>query len=115
MTVGGLRTEVSQGALQIIREGKNKKLVNRIGQITFNGQEGLKKGKDITYVTERGVFKLRPEGVVLTEIAVGIDLQRDIKDQSEFEIKISPDLKEMDKRLFQPDVMGLKKALYNGG
>lgn len=108
MTTGGLQVELSGGSLRIVKEGKRKKLLNHVGQITFNGRSALKKGQDVIYVTERAVFKLREEGVVLTEIAPGVDLKKDILDQSEFQVKVSPDLTEMDKRIFRPEPMGLK-------
>jgi len=107
MTVGGLKEEISDGSLRIINEGRRKKFLRHVGQITFNGQEALRKGQDIIYVTERAVFRLRKEGIVLAEIAPGIDLQKDILDQSEFEIKVSQDIKEMDKRIFRAEPMGL--------
>ena len=108
MTVSGLETEISDGTFNVLKEGKRKKFVNRVQQITFNGQEALKKGQEVTYVTERAVFRLMDEGMVLIEIAPGVDLNKDVLDQSEFPIKVSPDLKEMDKRIFYPEPMGLK-------
>ena len=65
-------------------------------------------GQDVTYVTERCVMKLTPEGIVVTEIAPGVDLQANILDQSEFPLIVSPALKQMDAGLFRPDKMGLK-------
>jgi len=44
---------------------------------------------------------------VLIEIAPGIDLQKDILDQMEFEPIIDDALKEMDKRIFGIEKMGL--------
>ena len=53
------------------------------------------------YVTERAVFELTPDGIMLTEIAPGIDLQSQILDLMEFKPLISPDLKEMNPALFR--------------
>ncbi|MPM33848.1 Acetate CoA-transferase YdiF [bioreactor metagenome] len=44
---------------------------------------------------------------MLTELAPGVDLQRDILDQMEFKPLIAPDLRLMDERLFRPEKMGL--------
>jgi len=65
-------------------------------------------GQDITYVTERCVMKLTPEGVVIIEIAPGVELQTNILGQSEFPLIISPQLKTMSGALFNPAKMGLK-------
>ena len=58
------------------------------------------------YVTERAVFTLTPEGVELTEIAPGVDLQKDVLDQMDFK-PIVRDVKQMDERLFRTEPMGL--------
>jgi acyl CoA:acetate/3-ketoacid CoA transferase len=43
----------------------------------------------------------------LIEIAPGIDLEKDVLDQIEFEVAVSPDLKLMDERIFTDGPMGL--------
>ena len=53
------------------------------------------------YITERAVFELGSQGVVLTEIAPGVDLEKDILDQMEFKPIISPELKTMDEAFFR--------------
>ena len=51
------------------------------------------------------------QGIVLTEIAPGVDLERDILCNMEFKPIISGDLKIMDERIFSPQIMGLKENL----
>lgn len=71
------------------------------------------------YVTERAVFELCPEGLILTEIAPGIDLKTQVLDLMEFEPLISPDLKLMNPDIFkEKGTFGLKnilKAKESGG
>lgn len=80
----GAKIEVGNGRLQIIRHGEVAKLVNKVDQITFSGPQALARGQEVLYVTERAVFRLTAEGIVLVEIAPGIDLQRDILDRMGF-------------------------------
>lgn len=103
----GAKMEIVDGKLKIEKEGKVKKLVKDVEQISFSGRRGVRQGQDVTYVTERCVMKLTPQGIVVTEIAPGVELQANILDQAEFPLIVSPQLKEMDKRLFQPGIMGL--------
>ena len=103
----GAKMEIVDGKLRIDREGKVKKLVKEVEQISFSGKRGVMQGQDVTYVTERCVMKLTPEGIVVTEIAPGVELQANILDQAEFPLIVSPALKLMDARLFGPGVMGL--------
>ena len=58
-------------------------------------------------MTERAVFRLTSGGVMLTEIAPGADLQRDILDMMEFTPVISPELKLMDQSLFEEGLLNL--------
>jgi acyl CoA:acetate/3-ketoacid CoA transferase len=53
-------------------------------------------------------MKLTPDGIVVTEIAPGVDLKENVLDQSEFPLLVSPALRPMDAKLFKPDKMGLK-------
>ena len=64
--------------LRIIKEGKNKKFIKSVEQITFSGKIGSKSGQEILYITERCVFKLKDEQLELIETASGIDIDRDI-------------------------------------
>ena len=102
----GAKMEVKDGKLVILKEGKIKKLVKACEEVTFSGRRGLAQGQDVTYITERCVMKLTPEGIVVTEIAPGISLQDNIIDQSEFPLIISPRLKAMDAKLFAVGKMG---------
>ena len=65
------------------------------------------RGRSVLYVTERAVFSLNDEGLVLTEIAPGVDLERDVLDQAGGTIRVSPSLKPMCPAIFQPKPMGL--------
>lgn len=107
LTGGGLKVAVENGKLEIQQEGRFKKFVPEVGQISYNGRLGRDKGQPVTFVTERAIFRLLDEGIVLCEIAPGVRLQEDVLDQVGFEIKTDPDLKEMDSRLFREGPMGL--------
>ncbi len=104
----GAKMEIRDGKLHIEKEGKVKKLVCEVEQISFSGKRAVMQGQDITYVTERCVMKLTSEGVVVTEIAPGVELQANILDQAEFPLIISPKLRPMNTALFLPPTMGLK-------
>ncbi|MCI8477904.1 MAG: hypothetical protein HFE97_06085 [Oscillospiraceae bacterium] len=111
LTTKELKEHVEAGKLVIDQEGKIRKFVTGLPQITFNAKYALKNGCKVVYVTERAVFELTEEGILLTEYAPGLDLQRDILDQMEFKPLISHQLKEMDARIFQPEPMGLLENL----
>ncbi|RTR39886.1 3-oxoacid CoA-transferase [Shewanella canadensis] len=106
-TAGKLQIETGDGELRIVKEGQIKKLINRVGQITFAADIARKNNKPVLYITERAVFKLVTEGLELIEIAPGVDLKHDILDQMEFCPTIGADLKIMDKRIFIDRPMGL--------
>ncbi len=104
----GAALEIHDGALRITREGKIRKLVNAVEQITFSGLRAVEQGQEIIYVTERCVLRLEREGLCVIEIAPGVDLERDVLAQAEFPLLVSPALKMMDAALFHPDLIGLK-------
>ena len=83
-TAAGLKTEAVDGRLKIIKEGKARKFVKNVQQVTFSGEYALKKGTEVIYVTERGVFRLTQNGLELIEVAPGVDLDKDILSQMDF-------------------------------
>jgi propionate CoA-transferase len=101
-TAGKSDIEVTEEGLVIRSDGDGVKFVNKLQQITFSGEYAVKTGKIVKFITERAVFELSSEGLVLTEIAPGANLQRDILDKMEFSPIISKTLKSMDARLFRP-------------
>ena len=106
-TTGGLKIATGDGTLEINQEGKSKKFVKEVEQITFSGTYAAKIGQPVIYITERAVFELRPDGVYLTEIAPGIDLQTQVLDLMDFAPKMDGEPKLMDARLFTDELMGL--------
>ncbi len=103
----GAKMRIEDGRLVIDKEGRIPKFVPKVDQVSFSGRRAVMQGQHVTYVTERCVIRLLPEGLTVTEIAPGMDLQRDILDQSATPLHVSPDLREMEARLFRPDPMGL--------
>jgi propionate CoA-transferase len=106
-TAGGIKTEAENGRLKIINEGRTRKFVDQVEQITFSGKYALKKGTEVTYVTERCVFRLGEKGLELIEIAPGVDLQKDILELMNFKpvIKSQPGL--MKPSIFMDEQMQL--------
>lgn len=100
-TAKGFKVDVSDGKLSILNEGEIRKLVETVDQITFSGKYANEVKQPVLYITERAVFKLTEEGVVLTEIAPGIDLEKDILGCMNFKPIISSDLKIMDEDIFK--------------
>lgn len=106
-TANGLKESFEDGVLHIHQEGKVKKFLSSIDQITFSGTYARKHHQNVLYVTERAVFAMKEDGLHLIEIAPGADLQKDILDQMEF-TPIMEDVKLMDSRLFQEEPMDLR-------
>lgn len=106
----GAKMTIEDGKLVIHKEGKVAKFVDEVDQISFSGKRAVQQGQDVTYVTERCVIKLTEQGLLVTEIAPGLDLKRDILDQAATPLKVSDDLKTMDAPLFDPALMGLQLA-----
>ncbi len=109
-TSGGLETRIEEGKLKIEKEGKYNKFVKSVSQVTFSGKRAGREGRQVLYVTERCVFSLQEDGLVLAEVAPGIDIQKDILDILPF-TPIIHDPKPMASELFQPEVMGLRESI----
>lgn len=106
-TAGKAKYEISDGQLRIIQDGGSIKFVDKVQQITFSADYARQTGQEVYYITERAVFKLVDGGLLLTEIAPGVDLKKDVLDRMAFTPLIADDLKLMDARLFQPEKMEL--------
>jgi acyl CoA:acetate/3-ketoacid CoA transferase len=103
----GADLAVEGGALAIRREGKVRKLVPAVEHVSFSGRRAVEQGQDITYVTERCVLKLTRDGVAVTEIAPGVDLERDVLGQADFPLLVPAPPRRMDAALFRPEPIGL--------
>ena len=98
---------IEDGRLVIDREGKIAKIVPQVDQVSFSGRRAVAQGQEALYVTERCVLQLTDDGLRVTEIAPGLDLQRDVLDQAEAPLRVADDLREMDAALFRREPMGL--------
>ncbi|WP_079708989.1 acyl CoA:acetate/3-ketoacid CoA transferase [Paraliobacillus ryukyuensis] len=110
-TAGGLKVKVADGKLTILQEGKAKKFLKHVQQITFSGNYATQINQHVIYVTERAVFELIDGKLTLTEIAPGVDMQTDILDQMDFDPVISPDLQQMDEKMFMEEWGELKQIV----
>jgi propionate CoA-transferase len=110
-TAGNLDVTVDGEKLQILEDGKAIKFVDEVEHRTFSGPEAARRGKEVIYITERCVFKLTAAGLELTEIAPGVDLQKDILDRMAFRPIINGEPALMDARIFRDEPMGIRPEL----
>jgi len=103
----GAKMRIEGGKLVIEKEGRVAKFVEKVDQVSFSGRRARVQGQDVTYVTERCVILLDASGLVVTEVAPGIDLQRDVLDQAATPLRVSSALKTMDSALFVDAPFGL--------
>jgi propionate CoA-transferase len=108
---GRMQLAIEDGRLRIIKDGNQRKFVNEVEHRTFSGSYAVKRGQPVLYITERCVFELTPDGLQLTEVAPGADIDRDILAQMDFRPIIRRDPALMDKRIFLPEPMGLRDDL----
>jgi len=111
-TAGGLQVAIADGQVRIAAEGRQRKFVDTVEQITFSGAHAAARGQPVLYVTERCVFALEPGGLRLAEVARGIDVERDILAHMAFRPAIG-ELRTMDPRLYRPKPMQLLAALVD--
>lgn len=111
-TAGGLEVAIEDGKLRIVKEGRAKKFVKQVEQVTFSGQYAAEKQQPVLYVTERCVFQLTDHGLELIEVAPGIDIDRDILPHMAFKPHIHKPVP-MNPRLFQDGPMDLLADLLN--
>jgi acyl CoA:acetate/3-ketoacid CoA transferase len=108
------RTEFSisnNNKLNIMREGTISKFIESVFVVAFSGQQAIKYGQEILYVTERAVFGLTKDGMNLEEVAPGIDIDKDVLQQMNFEPMIRGSVREMDERIFNESIMGIRNEI----
>lgn len=110
-TAGGLVTEVRDGKLHIIQEGRADKFCKDIHQVTFSAATAIQNKLPVLYITERAVFRLTKDGPTLCEAAPGIDVEKDIMSHMSVRPPIAPDFHLMDERIFREEKMGLKAQM----
>lgn len=112
-TAGNLEVAIEAGKLHIREDGKSVKFVDEVEHRTFSGPEAARRGKEVVYVTERCVFRLTARGLQLTEIAPGVDLQKDILDKMAFPPIIDGEPALMDARIFAEGPMGIRPEMLD--
>lgn len=84
LTADGMEARLESGRLTIHREGRIRKFVRQVQQISFAGRDAAATGQKVLFITERAVFRLTSEGLELIEVAPGVDIDVDILQQMEF-------------------------------
>jgi propionate CoA-transferase len=103
-TSGGLDVDVARGVFHKTTEGKHRKFVKTVDQITYSGVYARESGQHVRFVTERAVFAIAERGLTLIELAPGADLDRDVLAQMDFRPAIAERVLPMDAALFRPGV-----------
>jgi len=110
-TGGKQDIDVTNSGIKILNDGPITKFVENVYKISFSGHQAAKFGQEIMYITERAVFRLADNELILEEVAPGIDIENDILSKMNFKPQISQEIKEMDLRLFRQSPMNLKNNL----
>jgi propionate CoA-transferase len=105
----GAQVAIGDGRLHVLADSATRRFVRALQQRTFSGAYAHSRGQQVHYLTERAVFRLTDAGLLLTEIAPGVDLDRDVLAHMDFVPAIAPDLREMDPRIFRDEPMGLSR------
>ena len=107
-TAGGLSTRVADGKLTILKEGKYKKFIEKCAKVSFSGAQRVREKGDFMLITERCVMRYTADGLILEEIAPGVDLQKDIIAQCDIPLNLPEGgPKRMDASIFTEDGFSL--------
>jgi propionate CoA-transferase len=110
---GALEIRYRDGSMRIVRDGEVKKFVRQIEHVTFSGDVARRSGKPVLYITERCVFRLTKDGLELTEIAPGVDLESDILAKMDFRPLIPKAPAFMDPGIFASEPMNLRDRMLS--
>jgi propionate CoA-transferase len=107
LTAQGLRLAIDGSGVRVVAEGTLPKFVPQVREISFNGTIARERGRRVRYVTDRAVFALEDDGLVLVEVAPGIDVERDVLGQMGFRPRVAENLAVTDPRVYADGAMGL--------
>lgn len=103
-TARGLAVSTGGGRLVIDHEGAVRKVVESVSHVTFDAAAARARGQEVTYVTERAVFRLGAKGLELVEVAPGLDAERDVLAHLDFPVHHSF-LSQMSDHLFTDEAV----------
>jgi acyl CoA:acetate/3-ketoacid CoA transferase len=112
-TAGQSKLAISDNKLQIIQDGSVLKFVDSVLKVVFSGHQAVKYMHKVLYVTERAVFRLTANGLILKEIAPGVDIEKHILSKMDFKPLISSRVKEMENVLFKEGKMNIKEQVMH--
>lgn len=107
LTAQGLELAIDAAGVRVVTEGALPKFVPQVREISFNGRLARERGQRVRYITDRAVLALEADGLVVVEIAPGIDLERDVLARMGFRPRVADPLPLMDRRLYAGGPMGL--------
>ncbi len=103
----GARMKVEDGTLSIRREGRARRFVENVDQVSFSASQARARGQEVLYVTERAVFELGTDGLVLREVAPGIDREGEVFGHMAFRPEEADEIEPMRASIFRSESMGL--------
>jgi len=109
---GGLEVAIDDGRVQIVKEGRSSKFVERVAQVTFSADAARRSGQEVLFVTERCVFRLEADGLAIVEVAPGINLERDVLQRLPFRPMVDGP-RPMDPAVFRAAPMHLRERMLN--
>jgi len=108
LKAGPQRVAMGEHGIRIEQEAPTAKFVRAVEQVSFGASFARARRMPVHYVTERAVFTLGETGLVLTEVAPGLDPERDVLGQMAFRPAVAPRLATMNPALFRAGPMGLR-------
>jgi acyl CoA:acetate/3-ketoacid CoA transferase len=109
-TAGKSEISISRNRIRILHDGTISKFIESVFKVVFSGHQAIKYGQEILYITERAVFRLTGSGIILEEVAPGIDIDKDIISKMGF-MPIVGSTKEMDERIFSDGKMDVRDEI----
>jgi acyl CoA:acetate/3-ketoacid CoA transferase len=109
-TAGKSEINISRNRIRILHDGTISKFIESVFKVVFSGHQAIRYGQEILYITERAVFRLTGSGIILEEVAPGIDIDKDIISKMGF-MPIVGSTKEMDERIFSDGKMDVRDEI----